>query len=267
LIRDLQVPGVPVETTQQLWWQLAAIISCGTLAAVLIPEFTKVFTSSHSKHVHEIVTASREGGTSLTILSGLVAGNFSAFWNGILIAGLMSGAYFVSREGLDDVMQVQLTPARSYTLENDESIDAATRTAIERELRESQREIEEAVAPAETAAEAGDQPEAAAAAAPPVEAIATSATLEALDPVLRDRIKLELTQTNLVGVGSIFAFGLVAFGFLCMGPVNIAVDSYGPVTDNAQSIFELAQTEQIPGVHEQIKRDFGFEPDFVQGKH
>ena len=79
-----------------LWWQLATIISCGTLAAVLIPEFTKVFTSSHSKHVHEIVTASREGGASLTILSGMVAGNFSAFWMGMLIAGLMAVAYFVS---------------------------------------------------------------------------------------------------------------------------------------------------------------------------
>ena len=94
--------------TPHLWWQLASIISCGTLAAVLIPEFTKVFTSSHSKHVHEIVTASREGGASLTILSGIVAGNFSAFWKGMLIAGLMAVAYFVSLQGLDDVMQVNL---------------------------------------------------------------------------------------------------------------------------------------------------------------
>src|SRR5439155_3827362 len=167
-----------------LWWQLASIISCGTLAAVLIPEFTKVFTSSHSKHVHEIVTASREGGASLTILSGIVAGNFSAFWKGMLIAGLMGGAYFVSLQGLNDLMMVELVKGQ-----------------------------------------------------PPV------------------------------GVGSIFAFGLVAFGFLCMGPVNIAVDSYGPVTDNAQSIFELAQTEHIPGVKDQIQRDFGFVPDFVRGKH
>ncbi|HEY1859526.1 MAG TPA: sodium-translocating pyrophosphatase [Gemmataceae bacterium] len=166
-----------VRTTQflpQLWWQLAIIISCGTLAAVLIPEFTKIFTSSHSKHVHEIVTASREGGASLTILSGLVAGNFSAFWKGMLIAGLMSGAFFVSQYQLHEVM------------------------------------------------------------GPPA---------------------------------SIFAFGLVAFGFLCMGPVNIAVDSYGPVTDNAQSIFELAQTEKIPGIKDEIKRDFGFQPDFERGKH
>src|SRR5205085_4633845 len=164
--------------------QLATIISCGTLAAVLIPEFTKIFTSSHSKHVHEIVTATREGGASLTILSGIVAGNFSAFWMGTLIAGLMSCAYFVSTLGLDHLMMVQLVPGGP-----------------------------------------------------------------------------------MIGVGSIFAFGLVAFGFLCMGPVNIAVDSYGPVTDNAQSIFELAQTESIPGIKEEIKRDFGFEPDFERGKH
>jgi Na+/H+-translocating membrane pyrophosphatase len=275
LIRDLTVPGVDADVTKELWWQLATIISCGTLAAVLIPEFTKIFTSSHSKHVHEIVTASREGGTSLTILSGLVAGNFSAFWKGILIAGLMAGAFFVSREGLDDIMQVQLTPARSYTLENSESVTDEQRATIERELRESQREIDEreaeaAAAAAEADAEAGDEGEADAAegaAAAETTEVATSATLEGLDPVIRDRIKSELDQKDLVGVGSIFAFGLVAFGFLCMGPVNIAVDSYGPVTDNAQSIFELAQTEQIPGVKEEIKRDFGFEPDFAQGKH
>jgi K(+)-stimulated pyrophosphate-energized sodium pump len=167
-----------------LWWQLAAIISCGTLAAVLIPEFTKVFTSSHSKHVHEIVTASREGGASLTILSGLVAGYFSAFWMGLLIAGLMGAAFFVSQQGLDNLMQVQL-----------------------------------------------------------------------------------IANQPLVGVGSIFAFGLVAFGFLCMGPVTIAVDSYGPVTDNAQSVFELSQIEKIPGIREQIKSKFGFDPDFESGKH
>jgi K(+)-stimulated pyrophosphate-energized sodium pump len=156
-----------------LWWKLASIITCGTLAAYLIPEFTKVFTSSHSKHVKEIVTASREGGASLTILSGLVAGYFSAFWKGILIAGLMFGAYLISGTGLQNIM-----------------------------------------------------PHA-----------------------------------------SIFAFGLVAYGFLCMGPVNIAVDSYGPVTDNAQSIFELAQTESIPGIEKEIEKDFGFKPDFKTGKH
>lgn len=173
LIGDLAVSG---QALPDLWWQLALIISCGTLAAVLIPEFTKVFTSSHSKHVHEIVTASREGGASLTILSGLVAGNFSAFWKGMLIMSLMAGAFFVSKLGLGQVME---------------------------------------------------------------------------DPKY----------------ASIFAFGLVAFGFLCMGPVNIAVDSYGPVTDNAQSVFELAQTEHIPGIKEEIQRDFGFTPDFEVGKH
>lgn len=181
LLGNLEVAG---KTYPWLWFQLAAIISCGTLAAVLIPEFTKVFTSSHSKHVHEIVTASREGGASLTILSGIVAGNFSAFWKGLLIAGLMAMAYFVSLWGLDDLMKA---------------------------------ELQRGAAP--------------------------------------------------VGVGSIFAFGLVAFGFLCMGPVNIAVDSYGPVTDNAQSVFELAQTEHIPGIKEEIRRDFGFDPDFERGKH
>jgi len=177
LISDLGVTtAAGTIELKNLWWQLATIISCGTLAAVLIPEFTKIFTSSHSKHVHEIVTAGREGGASLTILSGIVAGNFSAFWNGMLIAGLMAIAYFVSLQepGLGAMMGPH---------------------------------------------------------------------------------------------ASIFAFGLVAFGFLCMGPVNIAVDSYGPVTDNAQSIFELAQTEHIPGIKEQIKRDFGFEPDFKVGKH
>ncbi|MDB5344884.1 MAG: pyrophosphate-energized proton pump [Schlesneria sp.] len=171
LLSDLKIGETPLP---QLWWQLATIIGFGTLAAVLIPEFTKVFTSSHSKHVHEIVTASREGGASLTILSGLVAGNFSAFWMGMLIAGLMAGAYFVSLLGMESVMGAH---------------------------------------------------------------------------------------------ASIFAFGLVAFGFLCMGPVTIAVDSYGPVTDNAQSVFELAQTEHIPGISEEIQRDFGFVPDFEVGKH
>ncbi len=156
-----------------LWWKLASIIACGTLAAFLIPEFTKIFTSSHSKHVREIVTASREGGASLTILSGLVSGYFSAFYKGILIAGLMFIAYLISGMGLQNVM-----------------------------------------------------PHA-----------------------------------------SVFAFGLVAYGFLCMGPVNIAVDSYGPVTDNAQSIFELAQTESIPGIEQEIEKDFGFKPDFKGGKH
>jgi K(+)-stimulated pyrophosphate-energized sodium pump len=176
LIGDLSIPDATgaAQAMPNLWWQLALIISCGTLAAVLIPEFTKAFTSSHSKHVQEIVIASREGGASLTILSGLVAGNFSAFWKGMLITGLMAGAYFVSLQGLEQVMGPH---------------------------------------------------------------------------------------------ASIFAFGLVAFGFLCMGPVNIAVDSYGPVTDNAQSVFELAQTEHIPNIGREIEDSFGFTPDFERGKH
>jgi K(+)-stimulated pyrophosphate-energized sodium pump len=173
LISDLEVLKDGVLTRMpHVWWQLAMIISCGTLAAVLIPEFTKIFTSSKSKHVQEIVTASREGGASLTILSGIVSGNFSAFYMGMLIAFLLGIAYFVSL----------FIPA------------------------------------------------------------------------------------EVINYPSIFAFGLVAYGFLCMGPVNIAVDSYGPVTDNAQSIFELAQTENIPGIKQEIKRDFGFDPDFEMGK-
>ncbi|TAL39445.1 MAG: sodium-translocating pyrophosphatase [Spirochaetes bacterium] len=169
LISDLTIKGIDAS---HVWWQLALIISCGTLAAVLIPEFTKVFTSAKSKHVNEIVTASREGGASLTILSGIVAGNFSAFYMGMLIVGLMAGAYSVSL----------------------------------------------------------------------------------------------YIPWEVINYPSIFAFGLVAFGFLCMGPVNIAVDSYGPVTDNAQSIFELSQIESIPGIKEDIKKNFGFEPDFELGK-
>ena len=173
LISDLQVLKDGVLTPMpHVWWQLAMIISCGTLAAVLIPEFTKIFTSSKSKHVQEIVTASREGGASLTILSGIVSGNFSAFYMGMLIAFLLGIAYFVSL----------------------------------------------------------------------------------------------FIPVEVINYPSIFAFGLVAYGFLCMGPVNIAVDSYGPVTDNAQSIFELAQTENIPGIKQEIKRDFGFDPDFEMGK-
>jgi K(+)-stimulated pyrophosphate-energized sodium pump len=155
-----------------LWWKLATIISLGTLAAAIIPEFTKMFTSSHSKHVAEVVTASREGGASLNILSGMVAGNFSAFWKGIVMVGLMLGAFVVSSAGLDIFGEY----------------------------------------------------------------------------------------------ASIFAFGLVAFGFLGMGPVTIAVDSYGPVTDNAQSVFELSQMEKITGIDTEIEKEFGFKPDFIKGK-
>ncbi len=155
-----------------LWWRLATIISCGTIAGALIPEFTKIFTSSKSKHVQEIVSASREGGASLTILSGMVAGNMSAFWKGMLIVALMGIAYFTSTSGVGDFMQY---PA-------------------------------------------------------------------------------------------VFAFGLVAFGFLGMGPVTIAVDSYGPVTDNAQSIFELSCIETAPNAAGEIKSQYGFTPNFKQGK-
>jgi len=155
-----------------LWWKLASIISCGTLAAAVIPELTKAFTSSSSRHVKEVVTASREGGPSLNILSGMVAGNFSAFWKGLTIALLMAVAYFFSTMELSGMM---LYP-------------------------------------------------------------------------------------------SIFAFGLVAFGLLGMGPVTIAVDSYGPVTDNAQSVFELSRIEHRPNISAEIKKDFGFDPDFEKGK-
>lgn len=156
-----------------LWWKLSVIISCGTFAAAIIPEFTKIFTSSKSKHVQEIVNASREAGASLNIISGIVAGNFSAFWKGLVMVGLMVIAYFTARVGLDAYM----------------------------------------VYP------------------------------------------------------TVFAFGLVAFGMLGMGPVTIAVDSYGPVTDNAQSVFELSQIEQIKGINQEIERDYGFTPNFEVGKH
>jgi len=257
LLHDLTVPMIEGSRAfPQLWWQLAVIISCGTLAAVLIPEFTKAFTSSHSRHVHEIVTASREGGASLTILSGLVAGNFSAFWKGLLIAGLMAGAFFVSNlpGGINEVMTVQLVRPTSSKLE---SLPKDVREKIEAEIKKSDADFEE-----ELKKPVADD----AAKRMPKSLVDRSATLAAQDPITRAVIEAEL-KVNYVGVGSIFAFGLVAFGFLCMGPVNIAVDSYGPVTDNAQSVFELAQTESIPGIKEEIKRDFGFDPDFERGKH
>src|SRR6266545_1381195 len=162
-----------------LWWVLSTIISCGTLAGALIPEFTKVFVSTNSRHVQEVTTSSHHGGASLNILSGFVAGNFSAFWQGLVILTLMFISYLVS-----------------------------------------QHDPLHALMPAEYAF-----------AAP------------------------------------IFAFGLVAFGFLGMGPVTIAVDSFGPVTDNAQSVYELSQIESIPNIKSEIKKDFGFEPDFENAKH
>lgn len=158
---------------ENLWIILSIIISAGTMGAALIPEFTKIFTSPKSKHVNEVVRASREGGSSLNILSGFVAGNFSAFWQGIVFIVLMFIAYIASTYGLDNFM---IYP-------------------------------------------------------------------------------------------SVFAFGLVAFGFLGMGPVTIAVDSYGPVTDNAQSIYELSLIEARPNVSEEIEKDFGFKPDFEKAKH
>jgi K(+)-stimulated pyrophosphate-energized sodium pump len=156
-----------------LWWKLSTVITCGTLAGAIIPELVQIFTSVESTHVKEVVTSSREGGPSLNILSGLVAGNFSAYWLGIVIMLLMAIAYAVSTLGVGALM----------------------------------------VAPA------------------------------------------------------VFAFGLVAFGFLGMGPVTIAVDSYGPVTDNAQSVFELSTIEQIPGIAQEIQRDFAFAPQFERAKH
>jgi K(+)-stimulated pyrophosphate-energized sodium pump len=162
-----------------LWWVLAVIISCGTAAGALIPEFTKIFTSTNAKHTKEIVTASRQGGASLNILSGFVAGNFSAFWQGLLMLTLMLiAALLAGHPALKAIM-----PA---------GIDFAA---------------------------------------------------------------------------PIFAFGLVAFGFLGMGPVTIAVDSFGPVSDNAQSIYELSQIESVTNVKEEIKAQFGFEPDFQLAKH
>ncbi|MCI1675470.1 MAG: sodium-translocating pyrophosphatase [Ancrocorticia sp.] len=155
-----------------LGWKLALIITCGTLAGALIPELVKAFTSTKSRHVRETVKSSREGGASLNILSGIVAGNFSAYWLGITIVGLMAIAFLVSNQGLSDYM----------------------------------------VAPA------------------------------------------------------VFAFGLVAFGFLGMGPVTIAVDSYGPVTDNAQSVYELSQIEQVPNVDAEVTKDFGFTPQWDRAK-
>lgn len=155
-----------------MWWKLGTIISFGTLAGALIPELVKAFTSVKSRHVREVVVSAQQGGASLDILSGLVAGNFSAFWLGTAILGLMSGAFFVSTLGLGTLM---LAPA-------------------------------------------------------------------------------------------VFAFGLVAFGFLGMGPVTIAVDSYGPVTDNAQSVYELSTIDEIPGIENEIRRDFGFDVKWDNAK-
>ena len=170
VISSLIVPDLGGDTT--LWWKLASIISCGTLAGAVIPELVKVFTSTESRHVNEVVTSSQEGGASLGILSGFVAGNFSAYWLGLAMVTLMSISYYFSLMGLGSLM---LAPA-------------------------------------------------------------------------------------------VFAFGLVAFGFLGMGPVTIAVDSYGPVTDNAQSVYELSLIEQVPNVKQDIKRDFNMNVNFDRSK-
>lgn len=156
-----------------MWWKLSLIVSCGTLAGALIPELVKVFTSTNARHTREVVVSSNQGGASLNILSGLVAGNFSGYWIGLAITGLMGVSFIISTMGLGQIM----------------------------------------IAPA------------------------------------------------------VFAFGLVAFGFLGMGPVTIAVDSYGPVTDNAQSVFELSTIEEIPGIEEELERDHGIRPDFERAKH
>jgi K(+)-stimulated pyrophosphate-energized sodium pump len=162
-----------------LWWVLSMIISCGTVAGALIPEFTKVFVSTSCKHVREVTNCSKHGGASLNILSGFVAGNFSAFWMGLCIMVLMATSYYFSQ-----------------------------------------------------------------------------------NPAL-----LALMPAKFLFAAPIFAFGLVAFGFLGMGPVTIAVDSYGPVTDNAQSVYELSQIEGRPGIKAEIKKDFGFDADFENAKH
>jgi len=170
-VSSLLIPQLGGDST--LWWKLSTVITCGTLAGAIIPELVKIFTSTESSHVREVVTSSREGGASLNILSGFVAGNFSAYWLGVSIVTLMSIAYIVSTYGLGQLM----------------------------------------IAPA------------------------------------------------------VFAFGLVAFGFLGMGPVTIAVDSYGPVTDNAQSVFELSMIETIPNIKSEIKQKFGFDVNFERAKH
>jgi K(+)-stimulated pyrophosphate-energized sodium pump len=165
------IPNLGGDTT--LWWKLASIISCGTLAGAVIPELVKVFTSTESAHVKEVVTSAREGGASLDILSGFVAGNFSAYYLGGTMVILMTIAYYVSTHGLAGIMVAS----------------------------------------------------------------------------------------------PVFAFGLVAFGFLGMGPVTIAVDSYGPVTDNAQSVYELSLIEQVPGIQQELRRDYNMEVDFEHAKY
>jgi K(+)-stimulated pyrophosphate-energized sodium pump len=183
LLGDFSLPqtvnGVLTDVPlKNLWWILSAIIACGTLAGALIMEFTKIFVSTSSRHVREVTRSSEQGGASLNILSGLVAGNFSAFWMGLVILSLMFVAYLLSQ----------------------------------------------------------------------------NADLLALMP------------PEYTFAAPIFAFGLVAFGFLAMAPVTIAVDSFGPVTDNAQSVYELSRIESLPNIGPEIERDFGFKPNFHGAK-
>src|SRR5205823_7766642 len=167
----LLIPNLGGDT--RMWWKLSLIITAGTLAGAMIPEVVKVFTSTESAHVREVLTASREGGASLNVLSGLTAGNFSAYWMGVVIVGLMAIGFGISTQGLGELMSAE----------------------------------------------------------------------------------------------AVFAFGLVAFGFLGMGPVTIAVDSYGPVTDNAQSVYELSLIENIPNIAAELQKDHGFAVDFAKAKH
>src|SRR5579864_2800307 len=171
LVTYLTIPNLGGDST--MWWKLSTIITCGTIAGALIPELVKVFTSVHSAHTKEVVISSREGGASLNILSGFVAGNFSAFWIGMSIMALMAVGYWIST----------------------------------------------------------------------------------------------MFPSQIMLAAPVFAFGLVAFGFLGMGPVTIAVDSYGPVTDNAQSVYELSVIETIPGIKRELKDKFGFDVDFENAKH
>ena len=177
IVSFLMIPVLGGDST--LWWKLATIISCGTLAGAVIPELVKVFTSTKSRHVQEVVKSAEEGGASLGILSGFVAGNFSAYWLGLSIVGLMGIAFIISTMGLDILM----------------------------------------------------------------------------------------VSSGTIHVAAVFGFGLVAFGFLGMGPVTIAVDSYGPVTDNAQSVYELSLIEQQPNIVEELKSQYNMTVTFERAKH
>jgi len=177
VVSYLIIPVLGYDSTQ--WWKLATIISCGTLAGAVIPELVKVFTSTNSLHVKEVVKSAEEGGASLGILSGFVAGNFSAYWLGISIVGLMGVSFLFSTMGLDALM----------------------------------------------------------------------------------------VSSGVMHIAPVFGFGLVAFGFLGMGPVTIAVDSYGPVTDNAQSVYELSLIEQQPNIAEQLKSEHNMAVNFARAKH